>query len=133
MELVSVFSFSESAPLPPESGLVHMLMELVVQRRLPGTSRTRPFSPFPEDAIDSRPVVRSFILQLLLKYRCENPLLRGYFLSVCLSVLCGSTDQTLQYVEKVFTEAQSFLGAGRTVEMDDLEVIFVQCMEVRSS
>ena len=71
MELVSVYSFSEAARLPPAPELVHMLMELVVQRRLPGVEglHTRPFSPFEEDTIDSRPVVRSFLLQLLLKYR----------------------------------------------------------------
>lgn len=71
MELVSVYCFCETAPLPPERELVHMLMELVVQKRLPGpeSPHTRPFSPFQEDAIDPRPVVRSFLLQLLLKYR----------------------------------------------------------------
>jgi hypothetical protein len=108
MEIVSVFSFSETAPIPPEPGLVHMLMEMVVQRRLRGDPLTRPFSPFPEDAIDSRPVVRSFILQLLLKY---------------------STDQSVRYIEQVFAEAQAVLGARETEDMENLEVIFVQCME----
>ena len=70
MELISVHSFSESASQPPEQELVRMLMELVVQGPLStGPLSTRPFSPFNEDAIDPRPVVRSFILQLLLKYK----------------------------------------------------------------
>ena len=71
MELVSVWSFSETAAGPPDRELVHLLLELVVQKRLPHLEgpRTRPFSPFEEDTFDSRPVVRSFLLQLLLKYR----------------------------------------------------------------
>ena len=71
MELVSVHSFSSAASRPPEERLVHMLMELVVQRKLPllDCLSTRPFSPFEVDTIDPRPVVRSFLLQLLLKYR----------------------------------------------------------------
>ena len=66
MELVSVHSFSGADSLPPERELVQKLMELVVQG--PRKS-TRPFSPFQGDAVDPRPVVRSFILQLLLKYK----------------------------------------------------------------
>jgi hypothetical protein len=110
LDLVSVYSFSDASSGPPEPSLVHMLMELVVQRQLPAVARvhTRPFSPFEEDTIDSRPVIRSFLLQLLLKY---------------------SAHQTLQYVEKIFVEAQAFLRGSSTEEMDDLSVIFVQCME----
>ena len=62
-------SFSEEASQPPEEELVRKLMELVVQGPLSESESTRPFSPFNEDAIDPRPVVRSFILQLLLKYK----------------------------------------------------------------
>ncbi|XP_062507501.1 E3 ubiquitin-protein ligase rnf213-alpha-like isoform X2 [Corticium candelabrum] len=110
MELVSVWSFSETAAGPPDRELVHLLLELVVQKRLPHLEgpRTRPFSPFEEDTFDSRPVVRSFLLQLLLKY---------------------SARLTIDYVSRIFHEAQAFLGSSRIEGVDDLSVIFVQCME----
>ena len=65
MELISVHSFSGTASQPPEQDLMCMLMELDVQ----GPLSTRPFSPFYKDSIDASPVVRSFILQLLLKIK----------------------------------------------------------------
>jgi hypothetical protein len=108
LELVSVFCFNEMTPVAPEPGLVRVLMEMVVQRRQQDMYFITLFSPFTDDNIYSRPVVRSCILQQLLKY---------------------SNDHSLQYIEQVFTKAQSFLGCGRTKELDDLEVIFVHCME----
>jgi hypothetical protein len=104
MELLSVYSFCESASELPEQELVRMLMELVVQ----GPLSTRPFSPFSEDAIDPRPVVRSFILQLLLKYNLPV---------------------TMEYVEMVFANARKFIQGDNVGDMEDLCVLFVDCME----
>ena len=117
-------SFSEEASLPPERELVRMLMELVAQG--PVSTSTRPFSPFNEDAIDPRPVVRSFILQLLLKYR--------YFTSArccCFhKFVLFSLPATLEYVEMVFANARGFIRTDNMGDLEDLSVLFVDCMEV---
>jgi hypothetical protein len=106
MEVVSMHSFTEDASSPPEQELIHMLMELVVQGSV-GKS-TRPFSPFVQDTIDPRPVVRSFILQLLLKYRLQV---------------------TQQYVDMAFADAQKLIQIDAADDLEDLSVLFVDCFE----
>lgn len=55
----------------PHQDVVDDLLSLVVTKKLPKDEtkpRTKQLSPFPGDFIDAQPVIRSFILQLLLKY-----------------------------------------------------------------
>lgn len=64
MELVSLFCFGANAGdggMDPE--LFAMFMSYVIE----GSSKTKDFSPFPEHGIDATPVVRSFLLQQLLR------------------------------------------------------------------
>lgn len=62
MELVSLFCFGGNAGrIDPE--LFTLFMSYVIK----GSSRTKDFSPFPEHGIDATPVVRSFLLQQLLR------------------------------------------------------------------
>ena len=62
MELVSLFCFGAEAGVI-DSELFSMFMSYVLQ----GSSKTKAFSPFPEHGIDATPVVRSFLLQQLLR------------------------------------------------------------------
>ena len=64
MELVSLFCFGAKAGdgvMDPE--LFTMFMSYVIK----ASSKTKDFSPFPEHGIDATPVVRSFLLQQLLR------------------------------------------------------------------
>ena len=64
MELVSLFCFgAESGVI--DADLFSMFMSYVLQ----ASSKTKAFSPFPEHGIDATPVVRSFLLQQLLRNR----------------------------------------------------------------
>ena len=69
MDLVSSYSFNENADSPPQSDLISLLMSLVTLCDTDKRAITRAFSPFHVDVVDKSPVVRSFILQLLLRYR----------------------------------------------------------------
>ena len=64
MDLVSLFSFGAEAGVI-DSDLFSMFMSYVLE----GRSKTKAFSPFPEHGIDATPVVRSFLLQQLLRNR----------------------------------------------------------------
>ncbi|XP_022783821.1 E3 ubiquitin-protein ligase rnf213-alpha-like [Stylophora pistillata] len=64
MELVSLFCFGskyDEGVMDPE--LFAMFMSYVIE----ASSKTKDFSPFPEHGIDATPVVRSFLLQQLLR------------------------------------------------------------------
>ena len=64
MELVSLFCFGkkdDEGVMDPE--LFEMFMSYVIE----ASSKTKDFSPFPEHGIDATPVVRSFLLQQLLR------------------------------------------------------------------
>lgn len=65
MELVSLFCFGESSKDLEKEALSH-LMQYVVGHQ---SSQTKDFSPFPDYGIDPTPVVRSFLLQQLLRAR----------------------------------------------------------------
>jgi len=62
MELVSLFCFGADADVI-DTDLFSMFMGYVLQ----SNSKTKDFSPFPEHGIDATPVVRSFLLQQLLR------------------------------------------------------------------
>ena len=74
MELVSLFCFGAKAGddvMDPE--LFTMFMSYVINATSK-TSKTKDFSPFPEHGIDATPVVRSFLLQQLLRTGCVEKL-----------------------------------------------------------
>ena len=67
MELVSLFCFgAEDSEGVMDRELFDMFMSYVIEA---ASSTTRDFSPFPEHGIDATPVVRSFLLQQLLRTR----------------------------------------------------------------
>ncbi|KAJ7339580.1 hypothetical protein OS493_005983 [Desmophyllum pertusum] len=64
MELVSLFCFgAEAGDGVMDPDLFAMFMSYVIE----ASSKTKDFSPFPEHGIDATPVVRSFLLQQLLR------------------------------------------------------------------
>ena len=65
MELVSLYCFGKSSRDLEKEALSH-LMQYVVGHQ---TAQTKGFSPFPDYGIDPTPVVRSFLLQQLLRSR----------------------------------------------------------------
>lgn len=69
MDLVSSYCFNENADSPPQSDLISLFMSLVTLCDTDKRAITRAFSPFHVDVVDKSPVVRSFLLQLLLRYR----------------------------------------------------------------
>ena len=67
MELVSLFCFgTEGGESVMDPELFNVFMSYVIE---PARSKTKDFSPFPEHGIDATPVVRSFLLQQLLRTR----------------------------------------------------------------
>ena len=67
MELVSLFCFgAEDGEGVMDPELFDMFMSYVIEAT---SSKTKDFSPFPEHGIDATPVVRSFLLQQLLRTR----------------------------------------------------------------
>ena len=66
MELVSTLCFgTHSAPEPP---LIAMLIDTVFTEREETEMETREFSPYHETKSDKVPVIRSFLLRLLLEH-----------------------------------------------------------------
>lgn len=73
MEVISGLCFGQSNA--PEDKLVEMLLNTVFTEKEEGdTSRpeTRELTPYKEDLkkADKSPVIRSFLLQLLLEHKC---------------------------------------------------------------
>jgi hypothetical protein len=69
VEMLQRFVFAEEKM--PDQAIINELLSFIVTEKLPKDEknpRTKQLSPFPGDFIDARPVVRSFVLQLLLKY-----------------------------------------------------------------
>ncbi|XP_078611724.1 E3 ubiquitin-protein ligase RNF213-like isoform X2 [Branchiostoma floridae x Branchiostoma japonicum] len=105
MELVSRFCFADGTP--PEAGVVEMLLNYVVRREKEGTAtQTKKFTPFEDDCIDQTPVIRSFLLQLLLR---------------------ANSQEVIDHMEKYLQAARGFVLDKQ--EVIELLVIFIQCME----
>ena len=66
MKLVSLFCFGASSSKDLEEDALSLLMGYVIG---PHSTQTKDFSPFPDYEIDPTPVVRSFLLQQLLRFR----------------------------------------------------------------
>ena len=66
MELVSIFCFGDSLSRDPGHDVLSLLMRYVIGHQ---STQTKDFSPFPDYALDPTPVVRSFLLQQLLRSR----------------------------------------------------------------
>ena len=65
MEVISTLCFEPNMPNPPDRDLIMMLMDIVFAE---GKS-TRILSPFNNEQTDPAPVIRSYLLQLLLEFR----------------------------------------------------------------
>ena len=67
MELISLFCFgAEGGESVMDPELFDMFMSYVIEAT---SSKTKDFSPFSEHGIDATPVVRSFLLQQLMRTR----------------------------------------------------------------
>ena len=67
MELVSTLCFGTQSP--PEPPLIAMLINTVFKEREETELETQELSPYRETKSDKVPVIRSFLLQLLLEHR----------------------------------------------------------------
>ncbi|XP_065845272.1 E3 ubiquitin-protein ligase rnf213-alpha-like isoform X2 [Oscarella lobularis] len=109
MELVSAYTFNAQAQKAPASDVVRLLMTLITRGTIElgeETPKDKEFLLF----VDSTPVVRSFLLQLLLRY---------------------SQDETKGLVHNYLQETQKVIEchADGAEYIMDLRVIFVQCVE----
>ncbi|XP_033105079.1 E3 ubiquitin-protein ligase rnf213-alpha-like [Anneissia japonica] len=71
MEVVSQLCFADGTP-PSEEVIKKLLGYVTIDSKKQKRRVTRNVSPFPEDCIDPNPVVRSFLLQLLLQSNLET-------------------------------------------------------------
>ena len=67
MELISTLCFG--AHLPPEPAVIKILINTVFTKQQELEVGTRDFSPYHETKSDEVPVIRSFLLQLLLEHK----------------------------------------------------------------
>ncbi|CAH1233987.1 RNF213 [Branchiostoma lanceolatum] len=104
MEVVSKFCFAYDEP--PQQEVIGMLLGYIVRKEDATQAGTKGFSPFADEGVDRTPVIRSFLLQLLLRFK---------FGDVC------------AHLKTYFERAQRFAGSMK----DAIEVciMFVQCME----
>ena len=65
MEVISTLCFESNMINPPEPDLIKMLMNIVFVEG----NTTRILSPFKNEKADPTPVIRSYLLQLLLEFR----------------------------------------------------------------
>ncbi|XP_019643756.1 PREDICTED: E3 ubiquitin-protein ligase rnf213-alpha-like [Branchiostoma belcheri] len=104
MDVVSMFCFADDTP--PHQDVIDMLLGYIVREVAETRARTKGFSPFEEDGVDRTPIIRSFLLQLLLRYKIRD---------VC------------AHLEKYFEGARGF--AETMEDAFEVCVIVVQCME----
>ncbi|XP_070579261.1 E3 ubiquitin-protein ligase RNF213-like [Ptychodera flava] len=108
MDLVSRYCFSEGEP--PEPELVAKLMGYVTRLKK-GTEKdvkkTKRFTPFEEDCIDPNPVVRSFLLKLLLR--------------------SSVNEAVFKHLEDHLAQAKTFLKTPQ--ENIEFLAICIQCIE----
>eukprot|EP00058_Branchiostoma_floridae_P009698 XP_002595186.1 hypothetical protein BRAFLDRAFT_101668 [Branchiostoma floridae] len=104
MDVVSMFCFADDTP--PKQEVIDMLLGYIVREVDKNRARTKGFSPFEDDCVDRTPIIRSFLLQLLLRFK---------FADVC------------AHLESYFEGARDF--AGSIEDAIEVCIIFVQCME----
>jgi len=107
IELLQLFVFERESS--PHAAIVDQLLSFVVTKKLPKDRtkpRTKSLSSFRGDNIDSRPVIRSLILQLLLRYDIRT------------------IESNLQ---KYINEMEPFVGQAN--QLPELCVMIVQCLE----
>jgi hypothetical protein len=106
IELLQRFVFRKDAE--PHSDIVDQLLSFVVTKQLPKDklkARTKMISPFDGDYIDSSPVIRSFLLQLLFRY---NQSIEGH-------------------LQKFMDEKEPFVETGD--QFPEICLMIVQCLE----
>ncbi|KAJ7339378.1 hypothetical protein OS493_005772 [Desmophyllum pertusum] len=101
MELVSILCFGDSKDL--EEDALSLLMRFVIGHQ---STQTKDFSPFPDYGIDPTPVVRSFLLQQLLR---------------------SSTKLVEQHLEVFLREAQRLRPEPEHIK--EVCFLWVQCIE----
>ncbi|XP_059932798.1 E3 ubiquitin-protein ligase rnf213-alpha-like isoform X3 [Gadus macrocephalus] len=103
IDLVSTMCFKDN--IPPCSSIIHYLLSLVMLEAEPlpifGGDRhilTKVLSPF-DESVDKNPVVRSFVLKLLLKFSFEDvkDYLQQHLTEVEQSIILEKTDKTELY------------------------------------
>ena len=93
---------------PPNQEIIDVLLSFIVTKNLPKEQipKTKCLSPFPGDYIDPKPVIRSFVLQLLFRYDIST-------IEVHLNKFLDS--------KKLFVETQD--------QQIELCIMIVQCLE----
>ena len=68
LDVLQRFVFVKESP--PHQGIIDALLSFIVTQHFPKEQvpKTKSLSPFPGDYIDPKPVIRSFVLQLLFRY-----------------------------------------------------------------
>ena len=106
LDLLQRFVFEQALP---HQDIVETLLSFIVTKSLPNDNkkpRTKELSPFPGDYIDSRPVIRSFVLQLLFRYDF----------------------QTVEvHLQRYIDEKEQIFESGS--QFPELCVMIVQCLE----
>ena len=143
MELVSTLCFGTHSA--PEPSLIEMLINTVFTERQETEVGTREFSPYHEAKSDKVPVIRSFLLQLLLEHKWVANYLATttwWFQGQKLDympwcpyepspLLFCSTEKVKEYLEYYFYKSQQ---AFTDKEVDqNLCLLCIQCFEVSNS
>ncbi|CAI8002393.1 E3 ubiquitin-protein ligase rnf213-alpha [Geodia barretti] len=118
IEVVSTLCFGQSSA--PEDKLIIMLLDIVFTEQMvvdegeeggKGKRGTRNLTPFKDESGDKQPIIRSFLLQLLLEHdtenvknhlksffnRCQQALVRGTGVDQELSLLCTQCFENATY------------------------------------
>eukprot|EP00092_Neocalanus_flemingeri_P009972 GFUD01010750.1.p1 GENE.GFUD01010750.1~~GFUD01010750.1.p1 ORF type:complete len:1685 (-),score=315.97 GFUD01010750.1:139-4725(-) len=104
---------------PPDEKILKSLLQFVTIKDMDGKLKTKDLSPFKEYAIDSTPVVRSFLLQLCLQ--CDTALVKEHIqlffeekslvldqndlMELCLLYVCCIEDSVTKKVKNTEIEA----------------------------
>ncbi|XP_071953363.1 E3 ubiquitin-protein ligase rnf213-alpha-like [Antedon mediterranea] len=104
MEVISQLCFADGTP-PSEKVIKRLLGYVTIDSKKQKQPATKKVSPFPEDCIDPNPVVRSFLLQLLLQ---------------------SSLEQVKEHVEGYLANCNFFMNGSNVVSICAL---FINCLE----
>ena len=136
IEVVSGLCFGQSSA--PEDQLVTMLLDIVFTKQREetngeesegGKQGTRNLTPFKDEVGDKQPIVRSFLLQLLLEHEY---VIECMMYSEPTLVINSSTEKVKDHLKTYFDRCQQVLVGGMGVDQE-LSLLCTQCLEVHST
>ena len=126
MEIVSNLCFGGHKP--PEPDLIKMLMNTVfTERKQDAALDTRDMTPYQADP-DQIPVVRSFLLQLLLEHKYDYSYSNMADYNIIL--LLFSSEQVKEHLKDYFSKSHQAFGKQTD---RGLCLLCIQCFEVRKN